>query len=120
MKCAEALIGPDTVTAVPPSIFEAFRDRERPAHQLSDAVEHAKVVLRAFAQTGASLSEITDRLMEEELRGLKKAFDELLIAVERHSNVDEPVQPNGLPGYSSRFVREREKAETCLSSKVAR
>lgn len=120
MKCAEALIGPDTVTAVPPSIFEAFRDRERAANQLSDGVEHAKLVLRAFAQTGASLMEITDRLMEEELRVLKKAFDQLLVAVERHSNVDEPVQPNGLPGYSSRFVREREKAETCLSSKVAR
>lgn len=120
MKCAEALIGPDTVTAVPPSIFEAFRDRERPANQLSDGVDHAKVLLRAFAQTGASLTEITDRLMEEELRGLKKAFDQLLVAVERQSNVDEPVQSKGPLSYSSRFVREREKTAACLSSEVAR
>lgn len=114
VKYVEGLIAPDTVNAMPPATFEAFRDHGRPGHQLSDDVEDAKAVLRAFAQTGVSLKKITDRLLEEELQVLKKAFDQLLVAVERQSRVNEPVQPKRPLNYSLRLVRDREETAACL------
>lgn len=119
VKYVEALIGPDTVNAMPPATFEAFRDHGRSADWLCDGADDAKAVLRAFAQTGASLKEVTDRLLEEELQVLKKAFDRLLAAIEHQSRVDEPVQPKRPLNYSSRLVGDREQTAACLSSEVA-
>ena len=118
VKYVEALIGPETVNTLPPSTFEAFRAHGRPADRLTEGVDDARAVLRAFTQTGGSLKKITDRLLEEELQLLREAFDELLAAVEQQSKADEPVQPKQSLNYSSHLTRERKRQRPVLSPEV--
>lgn len=91
----EELIGPETVNTVPPATLVAFRDHGRPESRLTAAVDDAKAVLLALEQTGLSMKEITDRLLEGGLQSFRDAFDQLLAAVEHHSKAQAAVRLNG-------------------------
>lgn len=78
----EELIGPDTVNTVPPATFEAFRDHGRPDDRLSEGIGDATGALLVLERVGFSMTEITDRLLEEGLQLFRNAFDTVLAAVE--------------------------------------
>lgn len=86
----EELIGPETVTTVPPSTLEAFRDHGRPSFRLTEGIEEATNTLIALERTGISLKEVTDRLLEEGLQSFQRDYDRLLDAIERRSKTDMP------------------------------
>ena len=73
----EELIGPETVTTIPPATFEAFRDHGRPESRLTLGVDEAKLTILALEQAGVSMKEITDRLLEEGLKAFTDAFNHL-------------------------------------------
>ncbi len=78
----EELIGPQTVTTVPPATYDAFRDHGRVQATLEEDVEAAEAVLATLDELGVSLNEITDRLLVDGVRKFADAFKQLLTAVE--------------------------------------
>lgn len=91
----EELIGSETVNTMPPATLEAFHDHGRPESRLTADVEEAKAVLLALEQAGLSLNSITDRLLEEGLLSFRKAFDQLLVAVEQQARGEDSSRLNG-------------------------
>jgi transaldolase/glucose-6-phosphate isomerase len=78
----EELIGPDTVNTLPPATLEAFRDHGHPRASLDEGLEDARAVLAALEHVGISLTDVTDRLLEDGIRLFAEAFDSLLRTVE--------------------------------------
>ncbi|AFY96948.1 transaldolase [Chamaesiphon minutus] len=79
----EELIGADTVDTIPPATLAAFRDRGTASATLTKDVQIAREVLSNLALVGISLSDVTDRLLQEGLQLFSDAFDRLLGAVEQ-------------------------------------
>ena len=79
----EELIGPDTVTTVPPPTLDAFRDHGRPRASLTEDLDAACDTIAAVAATGISLDRVTDGLVTEGVALFSTAFDKLLRAVEK-------------------------------------
>jgi transaldolase / glucose-6-phosphate isomerase len=79
----EELIGPDTVTTIPPATLEAFRDHGRPRASLADDLESAQDTMDLLAQSGISMKKVTNALLAEGVRMFAAAFDQLLKAVDR-------------------------------------
>ena len=95
VRYVEELIGPDTVNTIPPATLEAFQDHGRPETRLTEGVDDAKAVLLEWQRAGFSITEITDRLLEEGLQLFKDDFDRLLAAVKRHTREGASSQLNG-------------------------
>jgi transaldolase/glucose-6-phosphate isomerase len=81
----EELIGPDTVTTVPPATLDAFRDHGRPRASLVEDLDGARDTMSTLAELGISIDEITDQLLGDGVRLFADAFDKLLRALERQS-----------------------------------
>lgn len=81
----EELIGPDTVTTLPPATFDAFRDHGRPRASLADGVVEAFETMAALAGVGIAFDEVTDTLLSEGVQLFTDAFTRLLTAVDRRS-----------------------------------
>ncbi len=77
-KYIEPLIGPETVTTMPPKTLEAYRDHGRPAARLEDDVETAERQLAELAAVGVSLDDVTRHLEEDGIAKFQKPFDRLL------------------------------------------
>jgi len=79
----EELIGPQTVNTIPPPTAKAFRDHGKLRESLTEGVQDARETMEKLAQTGISMKEVTDRLLEEGVVLFAEAFDKLLDAVEK-------------------------------------
>jgi transaldolase / glucose-6-phosphate isomerase len=79
----QELIGRDTVNTVPPATFDAFRDHGKPRETLTEDVEGAKHTMKALAEVGISIDQITDKLTDDGVRLFEEAFDKLLAAVDK-------------------------------------
>ena len=81
----EELIGPDTVNTLPPATLEAFRDHGRPRASLGEDVDGAFDTMATLAQTGISIDQITDKLLDQGVQLFAEAFDKLLKSVDAHA-----------------------------------
>jgi transaldolase/glucose-6-phosphate isomerase len=79
----EALIGPDTVTTVPPATLEAFHDHGLPRASLTEDVESAYETVQLVSQVGISLKKVTEALLDDGVRLFSESFEQLLKAVDR-------------------------------------
>ena len=79
----EELIGPDTVTTVPPPTLDAFRDHGRPRASLTEDLDGAWDTMATLTAAGISLDTITDTLLTDGVNLFATAFDKLLGAVEK-------------------------------------
>ena len=77
----EELIGPDTVNTMPPATLEAFRDHGRPRASLEEDIEVARDTMEVLEQVGISMTEVTEKLLEEGVRLFAEPFDKLLDAL---------------------------------------
>jgi transaldolase/glucose-6-phosphate isomerase len=77
----EELIGPDTVNTMPPATLEAFRDHGRLRASLEEDVEVARDTMEVLEQVGISMTEVTEKLLEEGVRLFAEPFDKLLDAL---------------------------------------
>jgi transaldolase/glucose-6-phosphate isomerase len=89
VRYVEELIGPDTINTITPATLEAFRDHGRPRASLEEHVGEARQTIEALGRVGISLSEVTDRLLEDGITLFSKAFDRLLASM--------PVSAPGTP-----------------------
>jgi transaldolase/glucose-6-phosphate isomerase len=83
VRYVEELIGPDTINTITPATLEAFRDHGRLRTSLEDNIEDARRSIAALERVGISLSDVTDRLLEDGLTLFRSAFDSVLAAVDR-------------------------------------
>lgn len=88
VKYIEELIGQETVNTVPPATLSAFRDHGRPESRLNEGIHNAAVTLRALEQSGISMKEITDRLLDEGLQRFRGSFDRILTVIEEQCHED--------------------------------
>lgn len=74
-KYVEPLIGPDTVTTLPPETLAAYRDNGDPACRLNDDPEQAMETISAFQSKGIDMRAIAAELEEDGLRKFIQPFD---------------------------------------------
>ena len=75
----ESLIGPDTITTVPPDTLKLFDDHGRIARTLGDdAATSAQRVMDALTSGGIDFADVNHTLEEEGIEKFIKSFDALL------------------------------------------
>lgn len=67
VKYVDDLIGPSTVSTMPPKTIDAFRDHGTVARTVDADTEAARGVLAEIQQVGVSMREVTDLLLREGL-----------------------------------------------------
>jgi transaldolase len=72
------LIGPDTITTVPPATMDAFRDHGRVQVTLGSDAEAADAALERAAGLGLDLHAMTEQLQADALKAFTSSFDQLL------------------------------------------
>jgi transaldolase len=77
----EALIGPDTITTVPPATLDAFRDHGRVQVTLGTEEKEAETVLATAATLGLDVHAITERLQADGIKAFASSFDQLVTTV---------------------------------------
>ena len=75
------LIGPETVSTMPPATVDAFRDHGRLANTLEADVAGAEALLAELAARGIDLSAVTEQLQVDGVAAFSKSFDALLAAL---------------------------------------
>jgi transaldolase len=78
----EALVAPHTVNTLPPATFDAYRDHGRPAIRMPDGMTRAPGRLRALADAGINLDDITRTLEVEGVKSFAKSYTDLLAGIE--------------------------------------
>jgi transaldolase len=78
----EALVGPDTVTTVPPATLDAFRDHGQARVALETDVEQGERAVAMAAALGLDLHAITERLQADGIDAFARSFSHLLDTME--------------------------------------
>jgi transaldolase len=81
VKYLDALIGPETITTVPPETLNAYRDHGRPALRLEEHLVEAQEVLEELGRTGIELGLVSRRLEDEGVRRFVESYERLLRAL---------------------------------------
>lgn len=74
----EELIGPDTVSTLPPATIDAFREHGIVAPTLTRGLDEAEHVVEIVARAGISMQEVTERLLADGVDKFVEPFDALL------------------------------------------
>jgi transaldolase / glucose-6-phosphate isomerase len=106
----EELVGPETVNTIPVATLDAFRDHGRPRASLLEDVDAAHDTMKALADAGVSMTEITEQLLAEGVQLFSDAFAKMLTAVATQSREPGADRINhlsySLPGDLGTAVRE--------------
>src|SRR5688572_20510940 len=81
----ESLIGPDTVTTVPPATMDAFRDHGRVRVTLGteDGDAHAAATLDKAAVLGIDLHDVTEQLQTDGIDAFASSFEQLIATIDK-------------------------------------
>ena len=82
VKYVEALIAPETVTTLPPSTLDAYRDHGEPENRLERQIPDAQALLALFESSGFSLSDVSKQLEAEGVEKFVKPFEKLLATID--------------------------------------
>jgi transaldolase len=74
----EALIGPDTITTVPPATMDAFRDHGRVRVTLGTEEENVEAALENSTALGLDVHAITEQLQADGIKAFASSFDQLV------------------------------------------
>lgn len=77
----EALIGPDTITTVPPATLDAFRDHGRVRVTLTTEDKETEALLGTAAVLGLDVQEISEQLQADGIAAFASSFDQLVVTV---------------------------------------
>ena len=78
----EELVGPDTVTTVPPGALAAFRDHGRARPTIDQDLEGARRVFQDLAAAGIDMTKTYAQLKEEGLLAFEDSFDALILGID--------------------------------------
>jgi transaldolase/glucose-6-phosphate isomerase len=81
----DELIGPDTISTMPPKTLDAFRDHGSVGERLTQNVDAARVTLAEAEALGLNLRGVTDELTGDGVRQFEHSLEALLAAIaEKH------------------------------------
>lgn len=81
----DELIGPDTISTMPPKTLDAFRDHGSVRARLVQNIDGARAILAKAEQLGLNLRAVTDELTVDGVRQFERSLETLLAAiVEQH------------------------------------
>jgi transaldolase len=78
----EELIGPETITTVPPATLDAFRDHGRVRLTLETEGEGLNAVLATAATLGIDVHAITEQLQTDGIKAFASSFDQLVATLQ--------------------------------------
>lgn len=81
-KYIEALVGPGTITTIPPEALKAFRDHGVPEISLPGSIEQARSVIKQIEDIGIDLPNVYADLEREGVEKFESAYDRLLLSIE--------------------------------------
>ena len=81
----EALIGTDTINAVPPDTLASFRDHGHARETLTEGLEEARHTMDLLAPAGIPFEELTEKLLADGVGQFEDAFTRLLHTTSRGS-----------------------------------
>jgi transaldolase len=120
----EELIGPETVNAIPPATFTAFRDRGQVRASLLEHLEDAHGTLDDLDRAGIDLKAVTNQLLQACLLQSVDGFDKLLASVDSARKVPMALlesksrtRPRSQPARLRSVPVDRPRALKCLASK---
>lgn len=83
----DELIGPQTVTTLPPATFEAYRQRGAPAPRLDQPAAEIEDFFAALEEAGVNLGAVTRKLEADGVQAFVDAYRNLLGAIEEKAAV---------------------------------
>jgi transaldolase len=83
VKYVEELIGPQTVTTLPPETLDAYRDHGQPALRLESELDEAQHVLTQLEALGLDYEQLAAQLEQEGVEKFQASYRQLLAALER-------------------------------------
>jgi transaldolase len=83
VRYVEELIGPDSVTTLPPDTLDAFRDHGRVARTVDRDLHDAERTIARLAALGIDLREVTDRLETDGIAAFVAASERLDATIRR-------------------------------------
>ncbi|MEQ8271092.1 transaldolase [Algiphilus sp.] len=86
VKYVEPLIGPDTVTTLPPETVTAFRDHGHCAVTLAETADDAHDILQRLADLDIDTDVLADQLEAEGIDKFVQPFDALLDTIQQRLN----------------------------------
>ncbi len=99
----EELIGPDTVTTLPPTTLDAFHDHGRVRASLTESPGGAAQIMEDVHAAGVPFHEITDRLLADGLEQFTAAFERLVPKTRR---VPVPISHDSMDHLRIRLFKE--------------
>ena len=81
----DELIGPDTVSTMPPATFEATKDHGIAAPTLAKGHDEAFAQLAALQAHGIDFKDVTDLLLKEGIDSFSKSFESLMGSIKSKS-----------------------------------
>ena len=81
----DELIGPDTVSTMPPATFEATKDHGTAAPTLAKGHDEAFAQLAALQAHGIDFKDVTDLLLKEGIDSFSKSFESLMGSIKSKS-----------------------------------
>lgn len=85
VKYVDAVIGPDTVTTLPPETLRAYRDHGEPVARLADDLPAARALPAQLAALGIDLEDAATVLEREGVRLFVEPYDWALAALGAHA-----------------------------------
>jgi transaldolase len=78
----EELIGPDTITTMPPETIEAFQDHGRVDVRVERGIDDARKLMDRLAAAGIEYDRVVQTIEEEGVQKFVASFDELIARIE--------------------------------------
>jgi transaldolase/glucose-6-phosphate isomerase len=78
----DALVGPDTVTTLPPATLAAYRDHGHPEDRLAAGLDEAHRVLARLAEVGIAMDAVTAQLEADGVKAFADAHRALVAGIE--------------------------------------
>lgn len=85
VKYIEALIGPDTITTVPPETLNAYRDHGDPKNRLEHTIQPPVWFLSQLMAAGIDIGTLTKQLEDEGIEKFSVPFDDLITTISETS-----------------------------------
>ncbi|MDB5350221.1 MAG: glucose-6-phosphate isomerase [Planctomycetota bacterium] len=77
----DELVGPETVSTMPPATLDAVRDHARVRLSITENVDDAMRQLKELGEVGIDLKDVTDQLLREGVASFSKSFDTLMAGI---------------------------------------
>lgn len=77
----DELVGPQTVSTMPPATLDAVRDHAKVRPSLTEDVDEAKAQLELLGEVGIDFKDVTDLLLREGVASFSKSFDALMAGI---------------------------------------